>query len=204
MTRPLAETALEALEDGPPAATAGPGGIVEPVVADVWTGHAIGCVLILHRRDDGLVAEELFHSVRGPGGWAGCDHLSGGLLGFDPRDVASREAVLAGRGLAVVTESESLVHTGRSAEDEGDELLRFVELLVAAEADVLDVENLTEPSRGHRPVPSDLALLVLFPGDRLRVRAARSTPAGNVPVGEAVELSQPPRPSDAATVGGWW
>ncbi|MTE21878.1 hypothetical protein F0L17_22730 [Streptomyces sp. TRM43335] len=92
-------------------------------------------MLVLHRRDDGCVAEEVFHSVRdrdggGGGGRLDCDHLSGGLLGFQPADPSARGRILSGQATAVVTESESLVHTGRFPKDEGDEPVRVVELLI--------------------------------------------------------------------------
>ncbi|WAX80202.1 hypothetical protein [Streptomyces sp. KMM 9044] len=201
----MSEIALEALGAGPPVATAGTYRTAEPTVADVWTERHLGFVLLYHRRDDGYFAEELYYSLRGSDdgaeeGWAACDHLSGGLLGFDPEDASSREEVLAGNAMAIVTESESMVYTGRLAENEGDELLRVVELLVSAEADVLEIENLTRPSHYRRSLPSALALLVLLPGDRIRVRAARSTRSGCIPVGDVIELSHSP---NSATRSGW-
>ncbi|MFD7429753.1 hypothetical protein ACFV6Z_22340 [Streptomyces sp. NPDC059818] len=201
----MAEIALKALGAGPPVATAGSDPAAEPTVADVWAECDLGFVLLLHRRDDGYFAEEVYYSLRGRDdgaeeGWAACDHLGGGLLGFDPEDATSREEVLAGHAMAIVTESESMVYTGRSVEKEGDELLRVVELLVSAEVDVLEIENLTRPSQYRRSLSSALALLVLLPGDRIRVRAARSTRSGCIPVGEVIELSHTP---DSATRGDW-
>ncbi|PSM39781.1 hypothetical protein C6Y14_30335 [Streptomyces dioscori] len=74
-----------------------------PVVADRWTDGPLGFVLLLHRRDDGFVAGELYHSLRTTdGSWTGPDPLSGGVLGFDPTDPASVEAVLSGAALRVV------------------------------------------------------------------------------------------------------
>ncbi|WP_406003917.1 hypothetical protein [Streptomyces sp. NBC_00829] len=201
----MAEIALKALGAGLPAATAGTDRTAEPIVADVWTEHDLGFVLLLHRRDDGYFAEEVYYSLRGRDdgaeeGWTGCDHLSGGLLGFDPEDASARVEVLAGHTMAIVTESESLVHTGRVAENEGDELVRVVEILVTPEADVLEIENLTRPSRHRRSLPSALALLVLLPGDRIRVRAARSAQSGHIPVGDVLELSHSP---DSTTDSDW-
>lgn len=198
--RPLAAIAREALSSGPTAATAGATAGAGPVVADVWTEDDRGFVLLVHRRDDGHLSEELFYSLRGSGedteapGWADCDHLGGGLLGFEPADPAAREEVLARRAMAVVTESESLVHTGRVPEDDGDELVRAVELLVTPEAESLEVENLTRPSRHIRRLAFPLALVVLLPGDRLRVRAVRASGTGYAAVGEALELTHPPGP----------
>lgn len=200
----MAEIARKALGAGLPVATAGTDRAAGPIVADVWTGHDLGFVLLLHRRDDGYFAEEVYYSLRGledgEEGWTGCDHLSGGLLGFDPEDASARVEVLAGHAMAIVTESESLVHTGRVAENEGDELVRVVELLVTSEADVLEVENLTGPSRHRRSLRSALALIVLLPGDRIHVRAARSTPSAHLPVGDVIELSHSP---DSTTDRGW-
>ncbi|MFI1286455.1 hypothetical protein ACH4U5_37830 [Streptomyces sp. NPDC020858] len=172
-----------------------------PVVADVWTEGDLGFVLLVHRRDDGHFAEELFYSLRGSdegtgaADWADCDHLSGGLLGFDPADPAAREEILARRAMAVVTESESLVHTGRVPEDDGDELVRAVELLVTPEADGLEVENLSRLPRHIRRLCFPLALVVLLPGDRLRIRAVRAAGSGYAAVGDDLELVRPPGPA---------
>ncbi|MEV1006391.1 hypothetical protein [Streptomyces sp. NPDC049881] len=158
-------------------------------------------MLLLHRRDDGQVAEELFFSTRGPAdsagtaGWTDCDHLGGGLLGFDPADPAAVAEVLAGRATAVVSASESLVYTGRvPMEDDGYELVCAVRLLVGPEAGFLEEENVTDPAgpaRHHRRLASPLALAVLLPGDRLRVRAARAAGAAYEPVGDGIALAHP-------------
>ncbi|WKV75396.1 hypothetical protein AW27_030050 [Streptomyces sp. PCS3-D2] len=197
MRRPLARIAQEALNSVSTAATDDTG----PVVADVWTEDDLGFVLLVHRRDDGHFAEELFSSLRasdedtGATEWADCDHLSGGLLGFDPTDPAAREEILARHAMAMVTESESLVHTGRVPEDDGDELVRAVELLVTPEADGLEVENLSRPSHHIRRLSFPLALVVLLPGDRLRIRAVRADGCGYTAVGTDLELEHPSGPA---------
>ncbi|WP_073881768.1 hypothetical protein [Streptomyces sp. CB00316] len=205
MRRPLAAIAREALSSGPTVAAA-----TGPVVADVWTEDDLGFVLLVHRRDDGYLAEELFYSLRSSdedteaAGWADCDHLGGGLLGFDPADPAAREEILARRAMAVVTESESLVHTGRVPEDDGDELVRVAELFVTPEAESLEVENLTRPSRHMRRLFFPLALVVLLPGDRLRIRAVRASGTGYTAVGDDLELAHPPGPAPDGGSPGWY
>ncbi|WP_190012365.1 hypothetical protein, partial [Streptomyces candidus] len=194
MRQPLAKIAREALGCGTTGATANTCHGAGPVVADVWTENGLGFVLLVHRRDDGHFAEELFYSLHDPSegagtaDWADCDHLSGGLLGVDPQDPQARAEILAGRDMAIVTESESLVHTRRLPEDDGDELVRTVQLLIAPGATALEVENLTRHTRHCRPVQFPLALIVLLPGDRLRVRAVTTTEAGHETVSDHIEL----------------
>lgn len=188
----MAAIAREALSSGSTATDA-----TGPVVADVWTEGNLGFVLLVHRRDDGYLAEELFYSLRGSdedtegAAWTDCDHISGGLLGFEPEDPVTRGKILAHHTMAVVTESESLVHTGRVSKDDGDELIRVAALLVTPEAEGLEVENLTRPSRHIRRSSFPLALVVLLPGDRLRIRAVRASGAGYTAVGEDLELEHP-------------
>ncbi|MFD9498476.1 hypothetical protein [Streptomyces sp. NPDC060035] len=61
-------------------------------VADLCVRGDLGFALLLHRRKDGLVAEEIYASHRQEdGSRAAADHLSGGLLGIEPtgvRDIA--------------------------------------------------------------------------------------------------------------------
>ncbi|MDK1476719.1 hypothetical protein QNO07_25515 [Streptomyces sp. 549] len=193
----MAELAREALEGGLPMATGGTTRDVGQFAADVWTAHDLGLVLLVHRRDDGHVAEEVYYSTRdcgqcGDGRWSDAEPLGGGPLGFDLHDASARARVLRGHATAFVVETEVRLHTGRAAEDEGDEMVRVVGLLVTEEADFLEVGNLTEPASHRRPVPSGLALLAVLPGDRLHVQAVRSTPSGHAPVGEGLELSYSP------------
>jgi hypothetical protein len=202
----MAEIARRALESGPRPHLSTRGPAKEPVVADVWIEHDLGFVLLLHCRDEGCIAEEVYYSLCGLDDgerihWADCGHLSGGLLGFDPADSSVGETILAGRAMTILTESESMICTGRVPEDDGWESVHIVELLVAVEADVLEIRNPAGPPPLHRcrPLSSRLALLVLLPGDYIRVRAARSTESGCEPVGDAIELEH----SGDWTTDGW-
>lgn len=190
----MAEIAWQALSAGPSAAPLDLTFDEGPVAADVWIEGNLGFVLLLHRRDDGLVAEEVYYSVRGQEegksvDWLDCDHLGGGVLGFHPADASARREILAGHPMAILTESESLIHTGRVLVDEGDELVRIVELLVTDEADVLEVENPAGSAPQLHRTASGLVLLVLLPGDRIRARAADLRGSHLVPIGEAIELT---------------
>lgn len=89
-------------------------------VADVWINGDFGFVLLLHRRHDGLPAEELYYPLRFEGGtWARPDHLGGGMIGLEVSDRSAVAEALAGAPMAVVAESESLVHTGRGRSGDG-------------------------------------------------------------------------------------
>ncbi|MCE7081866.1 hypothetical protein [Streptomyces sp. ST2-7A] len=200
----MAEIARRALEGTLPTASPGAGFDEGPVVADVCVEGDLGFVLILHRRDDGHLADEIYHSLRDPDGgpgneWPDCDHLGGGafMWGFDPMDPPADEESFTTRAPAISTDSESLIYTGRDSGDEGYELVRVVELLVPTEADSLGVRTRGGAAPRHRPLSSRLALVVLLPGDRVRVRAARSTETGYTPVGEAIELTHPEHPAQA-------
>ncbi|MEV0982513.1 hypothetical protein [Streptomyces sp. NPDC049915] len=140
----MADIARSALQQGRTAiagVTAKPPAIIRsafPVVADVWISGRLGFVLLLHRRHDGLVGEELYYSLRSEDGvWDRPDHVSGGIVGWDTPAV---EEALAGAPMSVVAESESLVHTGR-APDAGDgELVKICELLVSSDAELVEIE----------------------------------------------------------------
>ncbi|MEV5435253.1 hypothetical protein AB0K80_04365 [Streptomyces sp. NPDC052682] len=186
MSVPLAGLAATALRLGQPPA-AGPG---LPLVADVWTDGDLGFVLLLHRRGDGFLAEELYCSVRGEGGeWDRPDHLGGSVLGLEVTDPSAVADALAGVPMAVVTASESLVYTGRGEEAEP---VRVWALLVGGDADAVEVERFAPgaPARSVRQAPGPLVLVVLLPGERARVRALRR---GSPCPGEPLEFRGPQR-----------
>ncbi|MFG2816351.1 hypothetical protein [Streptomyces sp. NPDC048410] len=175
MTRSLAETARAALHRQPAEG-----------VADVWTDGDLGFVLLLHRRKDGVMAEELYYAQRAEDGtWDRPEHLSGGLLGLDPGDPATVTSALAGEPIRIVGESETLLHTGRGPDD-GYETAHIWHLLITDEADALTTEA------GHRRVTSPLSLLILFPGETAHVSATRDTR----PLGDPLVLTAPARPED--------
>ncbi|WP_335932949.1 hypothetical protein [Streptomyces sp. PTD5-9] len=150
------------------------------VVADVCVRGALGFVCLLHRRKDGLVAEELYFSAREDDGpWEAAEHLSGGVLGFDPTDPRSAAAPLDGRALIPFGDSETCLFTGRQQADDGYELLRFFTFLVAEEADHLVVGGGSSGTVSVRkPLVSRIALLAVLPGERLTVRAAAREGSG--------------------------
>ncbi|WP_073948733.1 hypothetical protein [Streptomyces kebangsaanensis] len=172
-------------------------GTTRAAVADTCVRGDLGFAVLLHRRKDGFVAEELYTSSRGDdGAWAAPDHLTGGVLRFDPtrdREIAN---VLRGAPLAFGGEYEMELYTGRPQSDEGYELLRLHELLVAPEAGHLEVED-TSPGAGGasvrtRGVPaSHFAAVVCFPGERFTVRAMTGDGAGARPLGDSWELTGP-------------
>jgi hypothetical protein len=185
----LARTAL-----APEAAPGGPGADGPPgaSVADVHVRGDLGFVLLLHRRKDGAAAEELYASARGAGGvWDEPEHLSGGVLGLDPRAPGAVAEVLAGRTLALFGESETGLWTGRPGSDEGYEQVRFHELLVDPRAGHLEIRGADpcgDPSTGVRKaLRSPLALVAVLPGERLTVRAV----APDGPLGEPLALPGP-------------
>ncbi|MEU6817919.1 hypothetical protein [Streptomyces sp. NPDC046860] len=168
-----------------------------PVVADVWVSGSLGFVLLLHRRNDGLLAEELYYSVRQHDGfWEHCDHLNGSILGVDLADPAVVEHALAGAPVSVIGASESLVHTGRGPDGDEGELVQVAELLVGSEVDLIEVERVAPASAGtaalstHR-VPGPLMLLALLPGERIRVSAVRTEGASRIYLGEVLDLHNP-------------
>ncbi|MDT0428911.1 hypothetical protein [Streptomyces salyersiae] len=165
------------------------------VVADVCVRGDLGFVLLLHRRKDGALAEELFHCGRtDTGAWGTAEHLSGGLLGVEatsPRDI---EAALAGRPMALWGESETLLFTGRPGGDEGHQLLRFQTLLVREDVGHLDVRDVSSragsaPARLRKPLLCQVALLALLPEERVTVRAVARDGAGARFLGEPFELT---------------
>lgn len=174
------------------------------MVADLFVQDRVAFVLLVHRRDDGALAEELYHSVRDPGGdWQDADHLSGGLVGFDLTAPSATRDVLRGHSTAVVSEAGSLVYTGRTSHDDGYEFIRFFELLVADTVNLVLVEQVPADSEPEpEPAPearstrrratSPLMLFALRPGDHLRVQAARDDGASVTRVGEAVVLRHAP------------
>ncbi|MFJ8536498.1 hypothetical protein [Streptomyces sp. NPDC093591] len=196
MREPLADIAATALRLGRRTAS----GPVD--VADVWIDGALGFVLLLHRRHDGLPAEELYHSLRDEAGaWNRPDHLGGGIVGLELSDRSAVEEALAGAPMAVVAESESLVHTGRGpsgGQDEAEpELVHVWELLVTGEAELIEIEHLPQvpapappPSR-TREVTGPLTLVALLPGERVRVHALRREGASHLRLDGALDLHNP-------------
>ncbi|WP_405683380.1 hypothetical protein [Streptomyces sp. NBC_00057] len=177
-----------------------------PTAADVWIDAKIGLVLMVHRRDDGLVAEELYHSVRDDNGqWSECDHLNGGIAGIDIESPGAVAQALGGAYMEIVSESTSLVFTGcevdEGAEDEdcdeeaeGLAPLRSLNILVGDRVDVIELEYLTHSSSAafeplFREVTSPLALIVLLPGQRVRASPARRDGASTSRLGPAWELA---------------
>ncbi|MFD3501743.1 hypothetical protein ACFWWT_40820 [Streptomyces sp. NPDC058676] len=199
----MAEIALAALQAGPPQPGTGalrglPAPLVEgPVAADVRIDDGLGFALLLHRRSDGLVSEELYYSVRKRSGdWLGCEHLSGAVLGFDVEMPTAIEDALSGASLAVVSDSESLIYTGRSDAEEEYEPVRVLTVLVGGHVDLIEIEDLSPDSTardGHfrTDVRSPLMLLVLLPGRHLRVSALQRQGPSLVMTGDALELSSP-------------
>ncbi|WP_330235702.1 hypothetical protein [Streptomyces sp. NBC_00566] len=174
MTKALADTALAALRQQPAEG-----------VADVWTDGDLGFVLLLHRRKDGAMAEELYCAQRAEDGtWDRPEHLNGGLLGLDPgNDPTAVTTALAGEPIRVLSASETLLHTGRGEED-GYETAHIWQLLITPEADALTTEST------HRKVTSPLSLLILFPGETAHVSATRDAR----PLGAPLTLSAPTQP----------
>ncbi|MER5490461.1 hypothetical protein [Streptomyces sp. NPDC002490] len=197
MREPLADIARAALRLGrPPHDRAAvrrsepePGA---PLVADVWISGDLGFVLLLHRRDDGQLAEELYHSLRGEDGvWARPDHLGGGVVGAEIADPAVLRVVLAGAPMAVVAESESLIDT-----PDGDDgaLAHVWEVLLGDEVDLVEVERSPPAASGTSTSSAGrLALVVLLPGERARLHALRREDGRPVRLGDPLELRHPER-----------
>ncbi|MGM9443748.1 hypothetical protein ACTAF0_26315 [Streptomyces murinus] len=168
-----------------------------PRVADVWISGDLGFVLLLHRRGDGLVAEELYYSSRGEDGvWERPEHLSGGIVGVETTDPSAVEEVLAGAPMSVVAESESLVYTRSGPEGDGEEFVHVWELLMSGEADLVEIERFS-PARpetsalSRRDLTGPLVLLVLLPGERARVQAVRRGNSSLTRLGAPLELHHP-------------
>lgn len=197
----LAHAALEAESVGSAGGThavpARLGGTAGAAVADTCVRGDLGFALLVHRRKDGLVAEELYCSSRGDdGSWAAPDHLSGSVLGFDPTSAREVADVLRGTALLSGGESEAYLYTGRPRSDEGYELLRFHELLVAPEAGHLEVEDTSPgaggvPVRTRRALASPFAVVACLPGERFAVRAMTGSGTGARPLGDSQELTGP-------------
>ncbi|MYQ99472.1 MULTISPECIES: hypothetical protein [unclassified Streptomyces] len=170
-----------------------------PQVADVWIDGDLGFVLLLHRRGDGLMAEELYYSACGEGGvWERPEHLSGGIVGVETADPSAVECALGGAPMSVVAESESLVYTRPGPKSDGEEFVHVWELLVSGAADLIEIERfspaLPEASAlSRRDLTGPLVLLVLLPGERARVQAVRRGNASLTRLGAPLELHHPER-----------
>ncbi|WP_324786109.1 hypothetical protein [Streptomyces sp. H51] len=192
MKRPMADVAVGALERGvrdPGGETPGPRRVhldEGPVAADTWTDGDLGFVLLLHRRDDGFAAGEVYSSLKGEDHrWTEAEHLSGGVVGFDIEDPSAVERILSGALLLVLSESESRVFTGHSGDD-GDELVRLYEILVSSTVGALRIERNgpvreSGPAVFRKSLTSCAAVVAVRPGERLRVvpvqRGGSASPA---------------------------
>ncbi|MGW0828050.1 hypothetical protein [Streptomyces sp. NPDC002845] len=181
MKKPMADIAAAALGQEPHT----PGGEIPdtrpldlaegPVAADVWTDGDLGFVLLLHRRDDGFVASEVYYSLKGEDHrWTDAQHLSGEIVGFDLENPSAAEDILSGASLVVLSESESRVFTGHGDDEDGDELIRLYELLVSEAVGSLRIEKSgpgAEPESTvfQKNVTSRVAIVAVRPGERLRV-----------------------------------
>ncbi|MFJ6663600.1 hypothetical protein [Streptomyces sp. NPDC091383] len=168
-----------------------------PLVADVWIGGDLGFVLLLHRRGDGLVAEELYYSSRGEdGAWECPEHLSGGIVGVETADPSAVECALAGAPMSVVAESESLVYTRPGPKSDGEAFVHVWELLVSGAADLIEIQRSSPalpeaPALSRRELTGPLVLLVLLPGERARVQAVRRGNSSLTRLGAPLELRHP-------------
>jgi hypothetical protein len=197
----MADIALDALRAG--ASQLRPGSrhnllpsLVEgqPVVADVWIDGSLGFVLVVHRRGDGFVSEELYYSMRNDDGdWLSCEHVSGSILGLAPQMSEALKDVPGGSSLAVVSESEALLHTGRREAEDGYEPVRALTVLVGEDADRIAIEDHSQGSatpggQAGMDVRSPLILLVLLPGRQLRVSALHREGSYFSAIGDPMEV----------------
>ncbi|WP_051834519.1 hypothetical protein [Streptomyces sp. NRRL S-15] len=204
MHRSLAETARAALtaECAPDAdgraAVPVPrleGAATTAVVADTCVRGDLGFVLLLHRRKDGLVAEELFFARReDTGDWGIAEHLSGSAGIVDLTSPEEAAAALRGWSMTLLGDSWTSLHTGRPQADEGYELLRFHVLLVHENIGHLEIEDASAgvgPAFGRlrKPLMSQVALLALFPEETVTVRTGADTGTGARSLGELFELT---------------
>ncbi|MGW1409907.1 hypothetical protein [Streptomyces sp. NPDC002403] len=143
------------------------------LMTDVSLCGAIGFVLVVHRRRDGLVAEEIYYALRNSDGtWQEPDHLSGGLVGIDPEIASDVRGALRGDTMARISDAESLIYTGRFSIDDGYESVRFLEVLTAPWIDHIEVADRDRPAAPvtRKPAPHALSILVTFPEQRLLLR----------------------------------
>ncbi|MGW3950931.1 hypothetical protein ACWEKM_08200 [Streptomyces sp. NPDC004752] len=181
MKKPMADIAAAALDQGPRT----PGGELPdthlpdlgegPVAVDVWIDGDLGFVLLLHRRDDGFVASEVYYSLKGEDHrWTDAEHLSGEIVGFERETPSAAENILSDASVVVLSESESRVFTGHRDDEDGDELVRLYELLVSKAVCSLRIEKSgpgteSESAVFHKDLTSRLAVVAVRPGERLRV-----------------------------------
>ncbi|MFI1472213.1 hypothetical protein [Streptomyces wuyuanensis] len=201
MRQTMAHVAQEALREGKRPSGDGarnslPARIAKgPTAADVWIDGNLGFALVVHRRDDGCLAEELYYSIRAAtGDWLDCDQLSGGTLAFDLADFAAVASALTDCPMAVVSESEALVYTGSEHEEEGYEAVRVLTVLVGESPDFIDFDIRTqEPDAqvGHlsKEVTSPLMLAVVRAGQRLTVTAMKRENSSLVRNGDTMEFT---------------
>ncbi|MFE9763443.1 hypothetical protein ACFYPC_02720 [Streptomyces sp. NPDC005808] len=173
-----------------------------PAVADVWTDGDLGFVLLLHRRSDGFVASELYYSTKDSNlRWTDTEHLSGGITGFDPTQAPTSGQVLSNAILAVVSDSESRLSTGRSGYEDDGELIRVYELLVSGTVGHLRIERIekqqytpgTAPTRTahtsfEKGLSSPVAIAVVRPGEILRVVPVERNTSPTNATGEGFDL----------------
>ena len=192
MKKPMADIAVAALDQG----LHTPGDAIPdthpldladgPVAADFWIDGDLGFVLLLHRRDDGFVASEVYYSLKGEDHrWTDVEHLSGEIVGFDLESSSAAENILSGASVVVLSESESRVFTGHCDDDDGGELVRLYELLASDAVGSLQIEKSgpgtePDPTVFQKNLTSRVAVVAVRPGERLRVvpleRSGSKTP----------------------------
>ena len=169
----------------------------EPAVADIWTDDDLGFALLLHRRKDGFVASELYYSTRDSGlRWTDAEHLSGGIVGFDPAHASASEQILNDATLVVLSASESRLSTNRSGYEDEGELIRVYELLVSESVDHIRIEKHTtgsaHPRIAHtsleKSLTSPVAVVAVRPGELLHVVPAERRGSTAGATGEGIDL----------------
>lgn len=143
------------------------------LMTDVSIHGDIGFALIIHRRRDGLVAEEIYYALRdSAGSWDDPEHLSGCLVGFDLEIASDVQGALRGETMTEISDAESLIYTGRSGIDDGYESVRFLEVLTAPGVDHIEVVDRNRPDgpATRKATPEAMSILVAFPGERLTLR----------------------------------
>ncbi|MFE7551635.1 hypothetical protein [Streptomyces gardneri] len=168
-----------------------------PVAADACIEGTLGIALLIHRRDDGLVSEELYYSIRDEAEeWATPEHLGGAILGLDLAMPAASQHAPASSGLAVVSSSEALIYTGRRDLEDGFETVQACTVLARDDVDALEITDLSHDSavqggRRMRNVRSPLIEIVVLPGTHLRVSALRRKGEALTATGDFVDFPFP-------------
>ncbi|MGW2353686.1 hypothetical protein [Actinacidiphila glaucinigra] len=146
-----------------------------PAVADVWIDGDLGFVLLVHRRDDGFIASEMYYSLKGEDNrWTDAEPLSGGIFSFDLENPSAADDILSDASVVVLSETESSVFTGHSDEEDGYELVRLYEILVSENVRSLRIEKTGPKTRpesvvSEKGLTSRVAVVAVRPGERLHV-----------------------------------